>query len=192
MSLLTDEVWRQLDPTAGRLPRRTVLRLRRAIAVTLTVAVLAGLAWQSGLVVPRLDWSRSSGYAYQINPSWFEYVLSLTNRGWTPVEVVGAGHSGPGLRLDEVRGAFPTTLAIGATMSLVLRFTVTDCAVVPKVAWPVPVTVRRPWGAATVDVQPEPVLPPSAPDGFREYSGRDPYALEWQDALAQQACHPAV
>jgi hypothetical protein len=93
VTLVSDEVWRQLDPEAGRLPRRTVLRLRWTISATLALTLLVGLAWQSGLVLPRLRWP----------------------------------NSGPS---------------------------------------------------------------PNAPQGMREYTGRDPYAVEWQRAVADMSCNP--
>ena len=104
--------------------------------------------------------------------------------------MVAIGRSGPGFELRTVRAALPTTLRPGDDMDVVLVYRVTDCGAVPADAWPVPVTVRRAWGTATGYVQPPTGTSPSAPDGMREYQGRDPYAVEWQRLVADYSCNP--
>jgi len=192
VTLVSDEVWRQLDPDAGRLPRRTVLRLRWSLAGAIALALLFGLVWQSGLTVPRLSWTPNSGYGYGGSPRnrTVEYEVRISNRGWTSVEVVGLGRSGPGFELRSVRAQLPTTLRPGENMDATLLYQVTDCAAVPADEWPVPVTVRRTWGTATGYVQPPTQTSPSAPTGTREYQGRDPFAVEWQRAVADMVCYP--
>jgi hypothetical protein len=189
---ISDDVWRQLDPEAGRLPRRTVLRLRWSLGGAFVLAVLAGLVWQSGLTVPRLGWTDNSGYGWSIEGRHVEYEMRISNDGWTPVTVTTLGRSGPGLALRSVRAQLPTTLRPDESMDATLVYDVTDCAAVPADAWPVPVTVSRVWGTATGYVHPPTVTSPTAPTGMREYQGRDPYALEWQRGLAEYACNPPV
>jgi hypothetical protein len=75
-------------------------------------------------------------------------------------------------------------------MEAVLIYRVTDCAAVPAGVWPVPVTVKRFWGTATGYVLPPTSTSPNAPQGMREYRGRDPYAVEWQRAVADVSCNP--
>jgi hypothetical protein len=188
VNLVSDEVWRQLDPDAGRLPRRTVVRLRWSIASMLAIAVVAGLGWWSGLVVPRLAWS-STGYSWSsIEDGIVQYEMPVTNRGWTSAEVVAIGRSGPGFELQTARAELPATLAPGQRIDVTLVYRVTDCAAVPGGAWPVPFTVRRAWGTVTAYVQPPTGTSPDAPAGMREYRGRDPYAVEWQRLVADLVC----
>jgi len=189
VTLLSDEVWRQLDPDAGRLPRHTVLRLRWSLAGAVAVAVLAGLVWQSGLTVPRLSWTPNSGYGWSSSTldRTIEFEIRISNRGWSTVEVLGLGRSGPGFELRSVRAPLPTTLRPGEDMDAVLVYQVTDCAAVPADEWPVPVTIRRTWGTATAHVQPPTQV---AHVGQRVYSG-NPFAVEWQRAAADAVCYPS-
>jgi hypothetical protein len=189
VTLLSDEVWRQLDPDAGRLPRRSVLRLRWSLASTVALAVLVGLVWQSGLTVPRLSWTPNAGYGYSTSTEdrTIEYQVEISNRGWSTVEVLGLGRSGPGFELRSLRAQLPTTLRPGEAMEAVLVYQVTDCAAVPVDVWPVPVTVRRTWGTATGYVQPPSQVPQV---GQRAYPGRDPFAVQWQRDVADMVCYP--
>ena len=190
MTLVSDEVWRQLDPDAGRLSRRTVLRLRWSLAGAVALALLVGAVWQSGLTVPRLAWTPDSGYGWSTQDRTIEFEVRIANRGWTPVDIIGIGRSGPGFELRAIRAELPTTLRPGEDLDAVLLYQVTDCAAVPADEWPVPVTVRRTWGTATGYVQPPTQPSMSAPTGTREYQGRDPYAVEWQRAVADMVCYP--
>jgi hypothetical protein len=187
--MLSNEVWRQLDPEAGRLPRRTVLRLRWTVAAVLVLAVLAGLGWRSGLIKPRVAWPNAGG-SWEVAGNRIEYEIHVTNRGWIPIEVVGLGRSGPGFELVDVRATLPTTLAPGESMDAVLLYRVNDCAAVPADAWPVPVQVRRSWGTVTAYVDVPTQVSPAAPAGMRQFTGRDPYAVEWQRRAADLACDP--
>jgi hypothetical protein len=187
---VNDEVWQRLDAEAGRLTRRTVLRLRWSLGGAFVLAVLAGLLWQSGLTVPRLGWASNTGYGFSTGDHHVEYDLKISNDGLTPVEVIGLGRSGPGFELRAVRAQLPTTLRPGDILEATLIYDITDCAAVPSDAWPVPVTVSRIWGTATGFVLPPTVTAPTAPTGMRQYQGRDPYALEWQRGLAEYACNP--
>ena len=188
---VSDEVWQQLDPKAGRLSRRTTMRLRWAVLAAIVLAVVTGLVWQSGAVTPHLARDEHAGGSWSSDfITWrIEFLLTVHNYGWFSATVVGAGQPGPGLELLEVRGAFPTTLNPGENMEIALVYRVADCDAVPRDAWPVPIFVERPWGRYTAYVPP-PYLTWGAPDGMRTYVGRDPYAREWQDVLADVACHP--
>ena len=149
---MSDEVWRQLDPGAGALGRRTVRRNWWIGSVAVVVAVGLLTAWYLGLIVPRLEWT--DGMGAEIHDSGrMRVTVSVTNAGVAPVTVVGAGRSDPGLALLRVEGTFPTTLAPGRSMTLDLHYQLTDCADVPDVARPVAVHVRRFWGGQTVDLQ---------------------------------------
>jgi len=178
--VLTDEVWRQLDPYAGRLSRRTVRRIRWAAAAIVLLAAIGELAWYAGVLVPRVSWSDAPGYEFGWSPAHHSVVVH--NDGLLPIRVLGVGRSGPGLRLDRVDGTLPSTVDPGSQLSVMLTYAVTDCAAVPTQPWPVPVVVERPWGVQTVYV----TLPDErAMDA--EGMSRGP-RLEWQRWLADAAC----
>jgi hypothetical protein len=182
--VLTDEVWRQLDPRAGRLCPRTARRVRLAIAVLLVAVVAAELAWYAGLVVPRVSSTDESGYEYGWDP--VHHSVAIRNDGLLPIQVLGVGRSGPGIRLDRVDGAVPSTVDPGGYVRVTLTFTIHDCAAVPAQRWPVPVEIERPWGAQTVYID----LPAKDDREGPEWSTgtRMQRGIEWQRWLADMAC----
>jgi hypothetical protein len=187
--LVSDEVWRQLDPNVGRLSRRTSRRLLLSGVVGLVVVLAAAVGWRSGAVSPRLVWSQDSAYAFSFGPGGpVTASVNVTNSGWVPLTLVGVGRSGPGLELARVEGILPITLGPGDATTFILTYRITDCAAVPHDPWPVPVRVKRWWGEQTAYI-PLPTEP--ADDGLAEYSysgDDDPYALQWQRYLADGAC----
>jgi hypothetical protein len=122
--------------------------------------------------------------------------FTVVNAGWTAITVVGAGRDGPGLSLQAVSTdpdgkvalPLPSTVEPGGTLTFVLRYRVTDCAAVPAEPWPVPIRVQRPWGVQSVYVAIPTHTSRHAPEGMRSYSGRDPWAVEWQRDLADEDC----
>ena len=190
--MVSDEVWAQLDPHAGRLTRRATVRLWVTIVLAIMLVAAGVLVWRSGLLAPRLEWPRSAGYFTEANHGpqpVFLHSVTVVNEGWTPVTVLSAGRDGPGLTLTEVRDAFPVTLGAGDEVEFVVVYRVTDCSAVPTQRWPVPVRVRGWYGERTVYVG-LPTRPgPGAPEQY-QFTGQDPYAVEWQRALADMACHP--
>ena len=187
---VSDEVWRQLDPRAGRLPRRTTLRVWIAATLVAVVAAATGVVWGSGAVVPRLVYPLTAATSASGGPTGpLMRELTVENRGWVALTLLGAGRDAPGLDLAEVAGTFPVTLVPGDRLSFVLVYRLTDCAAVPVGPWPVPVRVERPWGEQTAYVAVPAEPGPAAPDSY-SYSGRDPYGVEWQRALADLACRP--
>jgi hypothetical protein len=183
--VVSDEVWRQLDPNAGRLSRRTAARLTNAAGIAF-LAYLAGiLLWLSGVVVARIDWPDSAGYGSVSGPDIpLSQDIVVTNRGWLPVTVVGAGRNMPGLHLLSVQGGLPRTLHRGEQLTIQVQYQVVDCAAVPTGEWPVPVRVRMWWGVQTVYIG-VPRVPGPIPDGLIV----EPVMRQWQDALARNACH---
>jgi hypothetical protein len=186
--LLSDEVWHRLDPYAGQLRPRTVVRLRSAAAFGVVMAIVAGLLWWSGALLPRVGWPHGAAWGSGVHPGSIEQVVVIANQGLFPVEVVGIGRSGAGLRLARVFVHFPITLEPGQRLNVVLVFEVTDCAAVTAEPWPVPVRVKRFWGTQTRYVPVPTSTSLDAPEGFRSYTGRDPYAVEWQRGLADESC----
>jgi hypothetical protein len=182
---VSDEVWPRLDPYAGQLARRGRHRLKIAAVIFTVVAVAVNAAWHGGLFVPRLA-ANTNG----VGTGPYEMRIPVTihnNNGWAAVRVLGAGRGGPGLELVEVAGFAPQTLPPGGELGFELRYRVTDCAAVPEQPWPVPVVVGRPWGAQTIHLHLPPLTGDDAPTEY-SYSGRDPYAVEWQRYFAEKAC----
>jgi hypothetical protein len=191
-TLLPDDVWAQLDPDAGRLPRRTRRRIRVAAIAAAAFLVIIGLGWQWGAVVPRVG---GSGHGAMSGPGVMAVTVDVRNTGWTGMRVVGVGRSGPGLRLTRVDGTVPADLGDASSASYTLYYDVTNCAALPTGPWPVPVRIQRPWGVWTGWIGVEPMVPMGdspnpPPPGMRSFTGRDPYAKEWQVALANMTCTP--
>jgi hypothetical protein len=184
--LLTDEVWRSLDPHRGRLPRRQTRQLLLAAALAGLLAV-AGLAiWRSGLVMPGLD-QTADNTSWSAGGGRFVLHLPVRNEGWTTLTVTGVGRGGPGLQLTDVVGV-PATVAPHRMTTVYLFYRVTDCAAVQRGAWPVPVRIQRPWGTLTLAVQPA-LITVDVPQGLSSFvDGRDPYGQQWQSALARFSC----
>ncbi|NUR82834.1 MAG: hypothetical protein HOY71_01970 [Nonomuraea sp.] len=118
----------------------------------LSAVVVVVVAWQTGLVVPRLSLGADTGsggtYATRDLPPVYEPRLELVNDGLLPETVEAVGQSVPGMRLLEVAVASPE-LEPGGSTDVTLRYLVTDCAAVPAGSLPVPVRVRRWWGDVT-------------------------------------------
>jgi hypothetical protein len=172
-----DEVWQALDPDAGRLSRRTTIRGSIAFVLVLVLMVAAAVVWSAGLVVPRLAWPGNER-SWEENPEWVRVRVVVVNAGWWPVTVREVGRSGPGLELLGVEGPgraaspFPVTLQPDGRVEATLVYRITDCANYPRGSWPVTAVVDRPWGAMTVDVEPEYEWP------------------VWQENVVQTWCRP--
>src|SRR5262245_41277048 len=126
--MVSDEVWRQLDPYAGRLPERTTRQLWWAAAAMSLVLAAAAAVWVSGLVVPQIFASGESSSSAAAPPLDATIELRIRNHGWVSIRVTGAGLRGPGLRFDGVTGNFPHTLVPDESMTFTVRYRVTDCA----------------------------------------------------------------
>ena len=147
---VSDEVWRRLDPNAGRL--RGPLSGRTSVLLAALIPSLVVAVWWSGLTAPKLVWSDSSRWA-QVEPGGTVYVhVTVANEGVVPATVVRAGDSGPGYRLIGLQGSLPAELGRGESVPLTIVYQVTDCDLLPHASFPVPVVVRRWWGEQTVDV----------------------------------------
>jgi hypothetical protein len=176
---VTDEMWAQLDPSAGQLSRRTVRRLRLGALIVLVILAAGLVTWRSGVVVPRLTQPERGANLSGGTDEDGVVEVRLRNSGWSTVTVTGAGRSGPGLDLVTATGnreRFPITLEPGEDFDLVLIYRVTACDFQPAGPWPIPVTVERPWGSQTVHI----VLPPDSLTG----GGME----EWQRIIAYYHC----
>lgn len=190
MNMVSDETWQQLDPLAGALSRRQRRRVYAVLGGLLLVGVLGYGVLLSGLLVPRVAFSEGGGFSSDGKAHTFTVALQLNNDG-RAIEHVTIGRSGRGLQLTGVDGLTDGALPPGASVGVVLRYRVTDCAGsgarVQPGDWPVPVTVRRPWGATTVHL--------AVPELLRtSMAGADDQAVApvaaWQQQMARMACTP--
>lgn len=185
--LLDDRTWDRLDSSAGRMSareRRLVTRL--VLAVVVVVVAAAGVGW-SGLLWPRLGTSADGQSSWDTATRTFTVTVVVMNRGSRTEHLVAAGRGGPGLRLTRVAG-LPVDIPRQTGVGVELHYRITDCAAVPTASWPVPVTVRRPWGAVTTHVTPPGGVGESAPDGYSFSGSTDPYAVSWQRYYADKVC----
>ena len=190
--LLPDHVWQQLDPRAGQLAPGARRRARRSLLVAALVGASFLVTWQSGAVLPRVTTGENgNGMMADGLHHQFMETVEIRNSGWTSMTLEGIGRNGPGLRLVAVDGTFPTVLAPSTGQVFSLTYDVTDCGAVPQGEWAIPVRIDRPWGVWSSWVRPQPFVPMGTNvPSMRSYSGRDPYAKEWQAALATTACTP--
>jgi hypothetical protein len=152
--LLTDEVWDQLDPHAGRLSRRSVRRWCLAGLGLLMVAGAVVAVLRSGLVEPRLV-VRVDSYSGEFrhstasptSPADITADITLTNRGFFDVTVTRVGASVTGVAMVGTT-TMPLVVPAGQSVEVTLNYKVTTCHIPSDM--PIPVTVHRFWGAQTV------------------------------------------
>jgi hypothetical protein len=187
--LLSDEVWAQLDPHAGRLSRRGMLRLWLAIAVALAVIVGLGVALRGGIVSPQLAFEptngngSSKGAISAQSPATWNQNVTVTNNGWLSVTITKIGGDLPGARLASIQ-SLPVRIAPHQHVDLTLTYSIVDCppgtgssldgmtTTYYSGTPTVPLTVRRFWGSqrvkATVD---EPEWPSALYSGCNRAGG---------------------
>lgn len=149
--LLTDEVWAQLDPRAGRLSAAGRRALVVAVAIGLVVLVLAYLALVSGLVRPNLAMTGDNGASADIDRHTVTLTINVVNNGVAGVRIIGIAAPESGARVVRVDG-LPAALSAGGTLTLTIRYSI-DCTR-PVQPLRLGFEVERPWGTATVTVAP--------------------------------------
>lgn len=80
----------------------------------------------------------------------FEVSVDFVNAGKESVTIVGAGRSGPGLKLLNAERRGPYVILPGESIALQLKYRVTSCKTAPRGTWPVPLRVLRPEGEETI------------------------------------------
>jgi hypothetical protein len=203
--LLHDEVWRQLDPYAGRVSRRTLVRSWAVGIVALLVLTTAAWVWESGAARPRLI-ADDGGWVSSLNvvdanprhapadPDLSQQVR-IENHGWLAVRIAGVGADGPGIHLREstvdqrLTPQTPFVLKRGGTAAVTMSYRITDCTAVPADPWPIPVRLLRPWGIQTVHVWLPPLRAHPVYSGWSITTRDDPKAVEWQRWLADDVCN---
>ena len=163
---VSDEVWAELDPSAGRLSRRTARRLWLAAAVAAVAALVYAFAWSSGIIPPELVATDSGwqvnrdvvGDADTQNPSVTRNI-SIRNEGWTPVRILNIAVGEPDRRpATELERFYPRLLRPGDSAYLPVAWPSYDCLATLGERWTAAVVVERSFGTWTVEVP----VPPTA------------------------------
>jgi hypothetical protein len=180
---ISDEVWDQLDPDAGRPSPRDRKRVRAAVAAATVLAVTVAGLWWIGALRPLVSVDdkrfRTTG-----EPGTFALTVRLSNDARLTRHIRSVGRSGPGLQLISVEA--PAELAGWTSEEMTLHYRVTDCASVPKGTWPIPVRVDHPWGlwgTSTAWVAGSLEMPDAAAS-----DDLDSWEIPWQQALSRAAC----
>jgi hypothetical protein len=152
--LVTDDVWRQLDPHAGRLSRRGAVRLWAAVICGLALIPLAAVLYGSGAVEPRIMADISGSFSVRApntistaTPATVRTTVVLTNTGWSTVTVNGVVPGSGGTTLTTPDPT-PITIKPGQQVTVDLTYAITSCT--QKDSGPFSIRVRRWWGAQTV------------------------------------------
>lgn len=169
---LTDDVWARLDPHAGRLSRRSVLRLWAAGAAAILVLIAGVGVYLTGFVTPRVHADGSSFSMERpvdvstTTPVVITLHFTLDNRGSSTVAIKSLG--GP-LAGDVRQLSFvstwnlPRTLPPATGQEVTVTYRLTSCNAFPTAAelpiGRVPLTVDRWWGTQHLMVPVDAVVP---------------------------------
>ena len=165
---LTDEVWAELNPHAGRLTRRQSILVCLMIAVALLLVAISGGIVRSGFITPRL---RGDGSRFAMvmpvevsaaTPATLSLTFILYNDGGMTVSLRSVGASTGALRLIDRRNV-PAALqpSTGQEVTLVYQFSSCDDffhtlglsqASSRKYGVPVPIEVNRWWGVQHLEL----------------------------------------
>lgn len=149
--------------------------------LVVVLAAVVAAAWRSGVVAPRFALGEQPSVSHGWDPP--RQTITIRNDGWTEMTLLAVGRDGPGLRLVGTDVRLPYRLAAGRSVSIELRYEVTDCGDVPMVAWPVPVTAD----AATGPYRRFFWLPPE--EVGSQWPLDQPGAVPWQRAISWGSCH---
>ena len=169
---LTDDVWARLDPHAGRLSRRSVLRLWAASAAAILLLIAAVGVYLTGFVTPRVH-AVGSSFSMErpvdvsaATPVVITLHFTLDNRGSSTVAIKSLG--GP-LTGDLRQLTFvstwnlPRSLPSDTGQEVTVTYRLTSCNGFPSAAeFPVgrlPLTVDRWWGTQHLMVPVDAVVP---------------------------------
>ena len=180
-----DGVWQSLDRDAGRMPRRLFATAMAAVTIVGVLAAAGLIGWRSGILWPNVARENShAGWSVDTGQRAFEITFPVRNNGLVPVDITSFGRDGHGLTLTDAR-INDRHLASGATTEIVMAYRVTDCDTFQTGRWPVPFQVSH---GRVAYVDGPPMERPDAPSSYSYTTGRDPYAMPWQEKLAAMAC----
>jgi hypothetical protein len=150
-------------------PRGHIVAWASAALVATAGLLLVSVAL--GLFAPRVSTDSWAWGALRPESDLVHMQVRMTNDAWASTELAGGGESVPGLRLvastvasgddavfpdaadvaaglerdDPIVPDGPVSFGHGETATLTLVWQVTDCAVVPSHAGPIPSACRRRW-----------------------------------------------
>ncbi|GAT66547.1 hypothetical protein PS9374_02197 [Planomonospora sphaerica] len=156
--MISNHVLAQWDSKAGALTPRDRRRFAVAGCVGLVLVVAGLVAWNSGVVVPRLSALRGGEQMDELRedrPGWPELLVKegrvVINDGHLPVTVTAVSGASPGLALRSAGVHLPQVIEPGETLPLTLAYTVTDCGTASETI-DLRIRVERWWGTAEVGV----------------------------------------
>jgi hypothetical protein len=177
-------------------PRCHIVAWASAALVATAGLLLVSVAL--GLFAPRASTDSWAWAALRPESDLVHMAVRMTNDAWASTELAGGGESAPGLRLvattvatgddavspdaadlaaglerdDPIAPDGPVSFGHGETATLTLVWQVTDCAVVPAHAGPIPVRLRTPLGLS------------------RSVDGPDDLGIDtpWTVAVARDVC----
>ncbi|MEU7749285.1 hypothetical protein [Nonomuraea sp. NPDC049158] len=97
----------------------------------------------------------------------FEISIQFGNAGKESVTIVGIGRSGPGMQLLNPQRRGPYVILPGESIALQLKYRVTNCKIVPRGTWPIPLRVLRPKGEETI--YPDPSIAGEEDQWYQEF-----------------------
>jgi hypothetical protein len=142
-TMVSDIVWAQLDPHAGRLTRCARARLLVAIACGVALLAAFALASTAGLITPHVS---ATGTEWSGANRSMTIMLDVTNHGSAGVTVTAFGRGYPGAALTSVT-PLPLRLAGGDHGHITLHYDITSCTDAPPKTARIPVRVKRFWGS---------------------------------------------
>jgi hypothetical protein len=156
--VISNPVLAQWDSKAGALTPRDRRRFAIAGCVGLGLVVAGLIAWNSGVVAPRLSalWEDGQGEMRKDDLGRPELLLVkeervVVNDGYLPVTVTDVSGSSPGLTLRSAGVHLPQEIEPGETLPLTLTYAVTDCETAPEMI-DLRVRAERWWGKMEVGV----------------------------------------
>jgi hypothetical protein len=172
--VVSDEVWAQLDPNAGRLTRRTVAKMVATLVATILVGI-AGLAvYRGGYLTPRL---RADGATVSFerpvavsseHPILLAVNFELTDHGNTGVTVRSLGGDvGPWKFVSTWN--LPSHLAPAEAVIVKVTYRLDSCDGLPTSedlpSFQIPMVVQHWWGSQHLRLPvADPGLNPCGPD----------------------------
>ena len=148
--MVTDEVWAELDPHAGRLSGRGVAVVWLAVFAALTLSLVSAATSYDGLVVSQLNAQLKESPPhtpdvdpYVVTPGRITLTVVLRNDGKVPVTVIALGSRARPL-VSPV--TWPIEIAPGRQIEVRLAYEIPDCGRFPTGPYTFPIEMRHWWG----------------------------------------------
>ena len=160
------------------------------LGLLLLAVSVGGYVWESGALAPRLKLEASLRLGSAGPDGFSTQELTVRNVGSRPATITGIGRDGSGLRLAGVRSfgpydnpsSFPQVLQPEQELHVRLAYEVTDCRLVERGRWPIPLFVSsRLRDVVWLGSSDEEALVGSSGPALR--------MEEWQVVAARGACY---